>query len=139
LNPEWAKFRAPVVRYLNELGKAPKSVVMEGDEEAAAKRAKEKVPPMPKKSLRLGDKTPAVVEWHRKHKPEEFKARYGIKGQGTVTKTRKVIDPKTGQLVSEEYQVDALISERKTHLTEKVEANEEADSEYDDSLDTPRE
>lgn len=139
LVPEWAKFRAPIVRFLNEQNVAPKGVVLEGEEEDALKRAAKPIPPMPKKNPRLGDKTPEVVEWYKRYKPEEYRARYGIKGQGTVTKTRKVIDPKTGQLVTEAYEVEAVIAERKTHLTEKLEANEATmtgeDGGYDDSLD----
>lgn len=143
LVPEWAKFRAPVVRFLNEQGLPPKGVVLEGEEEDAAKRAAKPIPPMPAKSPRLGDKTPAVVEWYRRYKPEEYRARYGIKGPGTVTKVRKVLDPKTGLLVSETYEAEAIIAERKTHLTEKLEANDAnvsgEDSGYDESLDQPNE
>lgn len=142
LVPEWAKFRVPIVRFLNEQDKAPKGVVLEGEEEEAIKRAAKPIPPMPKKNPRLGDKTPEVVEWYKRYKPEEYRARYGIKGPGTVTKFRKVIDPKTGQLVTETYEVDAIIAERKTHLTEKLEANEATlsgdDSGYDESLDQAR-
>lgn len=138
LVPEWAKFRAPIVRFLNEQSMAPKAIVLEGDEDDAEKRLSGKIPPMPKKNPRLGDKTPEVVEWFRRYKPEEYKARYGIKGDGTVTKTRKVLDPKTGQTVTETYEVEALIAERKTHLTEKLEANDATlngdEGEYDTSL-----
>jgi hypothetical protein len=139
LVPEWAKFRAPIVRFLNEQSIAPKGVVLEGDEDDAEKRLIGKIPPMPKKNPRLGDKTPEVVEWYRRYKPEEYKARYGIRGDGTVTKTRKVLDEKTGQLKTETYEVEALIAERKTHLTEKIEANDatlnSGEGEYDESLD----
>jgi hypothetical protein len=34
------------------------------------------VPPMPEMDPRLGDKTPAVVEWYFKHQPKEAAARY---------------------------------------------------------------
>ena len=91
---------------------------------------------MPKKSMRLGDKTPEVVDWYRKYKPEEYRARYGIKGEGTVTKTRKVLNQKTGLPETEVYEADAIIADRKIHTTEKVEANEVtlggAESEYKD-------
>lgn len=34
------------------------------------------IPPMPAINPLQGDKTPAVVEWYRDHKPEEYKTRY---------------------------------------------------------------
>ena len=37
-------------------------------------------PARPKKNKHEGDKTPAVVAWYRKYKPNEFKVRYGIIG-----------------------------------------------------------
>jgi hypothetical protein len=120
LVPEWAKFRAPVVRFLNEdMGRNPKSIVLEGDED---KPVKKDIPPRPKKEMRFGDKTPAVVEWYRKYHPAEYKARYGIKGEGTVTKTRKVLNATTGIPESQQFEVDAIIADRKIHGTEKVEA-----------------
>jgi len=116
---QWTKFRPAVVRWLNENGNAPTSIVIEGDESA---KVKENIPPMPKKEMRFGDKTPAVVEWYRKYKPAEYKARYGIKGEGTVTKTRKVLNATTGIPESQQYEVEATIAERKIIGTEKVEA-----------------
>lgn len=125
---EHAKFRPAIVRFLNDNDLKITAVVLEGDENA---KPKANIPPMPKKSMRLGDKTPEVVEWYRKYHPEEYKARYGIKGPGEVTKSRKVLDDK-GRPVTELYKVDATISERKTHLTEKPEANDSGESEYKD-------
>jgi len=119
LDPKWTKFRAPAVAFLNESGNGPKSIVLAGDENVPEKK---NIPACPKKEMRFGDKTPAVVEWYRKYKPEEYKARYGIKGQGTVTKTRKVLNQETGQPSTEQYEVEATIAERKIAGTEKVEA-----------------
>jgi hypothetical protein len=131
LEREWTKFRAPVVAFLNVSDRTPKAIILEGDED---KKPKENIPPMPKKSLRLGDKTPQIIEWYRKYKPAEYKARYGIKGEGTVTKHRKATDPNTGKVTSEPYQVDAILAERKIPDTEKLEANESSlnESEYED-------
>jgi len=134
LVPEWVKFRAPIVRFLNEdAGRSPSAVYTEGDEPSPKAKARD-IPPMPKMSMRLGDKTPEVMEWFKKYKPEEYRARYGIQGEGTVTKSRKVLNPKTGIPETEIYDAEATIALRKTHLTEKVEANQQAsgESEYSD-------
>jgi hypothetical protein len=37
---------------------------------------KEEIPPAPEMDVRLGDKTPAYIEWLAKYNPEEFKKRY---------------------------------------------------------------
>jgi hypothetical protein len=131
--PEWLKFRAPIVRFLNEdVGRTPSAVYTEGDEPSPKAKARD-IPPMPKKSMRLGDKTPEVVEWYKRYKPEEYRALYGIIGEGTVTKARKVLNPKTGIPETEIYEAEAIIATRKTHLTEKPEANKSiGDSEYSD-------
>ena len=41
------------------------------------------IPPRPKKLNSLGDKTPEVVQWYFDHRPNEFKARYGVIGKYT--------------------------------------------------------
>lgn len=115
---EWPKFRGPVVRYLNDEGKEVKHVLMEGDKLDVPK---ENEPPAPKKTIEAGDKTPAYVEWLKKYRPNEYKAQYGIIGEGTVTKYRTVKDEK-GQTTKEPYEVEATLALRKTHLTEKIEA-----------------
>jgi hypothetical protein len=125
----WEKLRPAIVRHLNANGKTPTAIYREGDEPEA--KAKREIPPMPPKDWLMGDKTPAVVEWYRKYKPEEYRARYGILGNGTVTKYRKVPNAR-GELTTEAYETDAVISRRKTHLTEKSEANESG-SIYDGS------
>lgn len=130
LKPEWAKFRPAIVRWLNENDKAPTAVYLEGDEPSDKKV---NIPPMPRKNPRLGDKTPAVVEWFKRYHTEQYRARYGIKGPGTVTKHRQEINPETGQTQKVPYEVEATIAVRKTHLTEKLDANDAAlvDDEYD--------
>jgi hypothetical protein len=37
---------------------------------------KEEIPPAPEMDVRMGDKTPAYVEWLAKYNPEEFRKRY---------------------------------------------------------------
>ena len=84
------------------------------------------IPPPPLKNKRDGDKTQAYVEWMQKYKPEEFAAKYGVTGQGYVTKTRKIPDPEIpGRFSREAYKAPALLSRRKTHLTEKPDVQED--------------
>lgn len=49
------------------------------------------IPPRPKKTKAAGDKTPAVVEWYRRYKPNEFKTRYGV--IGTYTGPGLILEP----------------------------------------------
>lgn len=128
--PERANFRTAVIRWLNDNEKPYNGVVLLGDD-ATPPVAKDKIPPIPKKDMRLGDKTPAVVEWYRKYKPAEFKARYGIKGEGVVTKFRVKKNEKDED-VKVPYEKAATLADRKIHLTEKVEAGNLASSEYND-------
>lgn len=120
LVPEHAKFRPAVVRWLNAEGYTIKSVLLEGDTPAGPDLD---IPPMPKKSMRDGDKTPEVVEWYRKYKPEEYRARYGIQGTGRVERFRD-----NGEVFEEEV----TVATRKIHLTEKPVANIDGDGEYND-------
>jgi hypothetical protein len=116
------KFRVPVIRFLNENGLKKESEGMEG---APVDKPAKDIPKRPKMDLALGDKTPAVVEWYRKYKPEEYKVRYGIRGPGTVTKiVRYEQDQKTGKKRPVYETVEATIATRKIHTTEKVEAND---------------
>jgi hypothetical protein len=132
LVPQWAKFRPAVIRFLNENNVGIDRVLFDGDAPDKPKAGVE-IPPRPKMDLRYGDKTPAVVEWFKRYYPNEYKARYGIRGEGTVTKFRVELNER-GEKVRVPYQVDAVIADRKTHLTEKREANEGTDEMYDGSV-----
>lgn len=77
-------YRPAVVRFLNANEMPQERVIIEGATETMSTQA---VPPMPKKHPKFGDKTPAVVEWYEQHKPEEFKARYGVRGAKLVDGT----------------------------------------------------
>ncbi len=134
IEPASVKYRAPIVRFLNGGDWDINQTVIRGDEEIAKKEReipKSTIPPMPKMSRMLGDKTPAVMEWYERYKPAEYRARYGIIGPGTVTRTRTVFDA-DGQPVTEAYQTDALLARRKTVKTDKVEAGTGSDSIYED-------
>jgi len=50
-----------------------------------------KEPPRPKKTKKEGDKTPAVVDWYFKYKPNEFATRYGV--LGTYTGPVSLLEP----------------------------------------------
>jgi hypothetical protein len=89
------------------------------------------IPAPPRQNIRQGDKTPRYVEWLRDNKPNTFKQKYGVIGKGVVTKRTTVIDPITGRSRIHEYKEEALLSTRKTHLTEKPEAK--ADTEEFDA------
>jgi len=136
IEKEYVRFRAAIVRFLNS-GDEPWEIVqtiVRGDEEIAKQERQipaNQIPPMPKMLRSMGDKTPAVMEWFEKHKPAEFRARYGIIGHGTVNRTRQVLN-NDGNPTTEVYQEQALLARRKTHRTEKVEAGTGADSRYED-------
>jgi hypothetical protein len=135
ISEETLKFRPPTVGFLNRKDLDIAHIVLK--DVGADKVDEANIPPMPKKSMVHGDKTPAVVEWYRKYKPKEYAARYGVQGPGTVTKYRRVEnEKKPGTFVTEPYEQEAIISTRKTHLTEKPEANVAGNSEYtsDDSI-----
>lgn len=51
------------------------------------------IPPCPPADPLMGDKTPAVVEWYRDYKPEEFQSRYTANGRFTHLNPRPVDVP----------------------------------------------
>jgi hypothetical protein len=88
------------------------------------------IPKPPKKTIESGDKTPAYVDWLQKYKPKTYAQKYGIVGEGQVTKYKDGFDPNTGRPIKVAKTEDATLSRRKTHRTEKLEA---ADDQGDDS------
>jgi hypothetical protein len=117
------KYRAPVLQFFAKNQIKWKTLALKG-EKRDVEQPKGKIPPCPKRTIEAGDKTPAVVEWYRKYKPEEYKVRYGIKGEGTINKISYSKDEKTGKRITHVTPVSALIAERKMHLTEKPEASD---------------
>ena len=85
------------------------------------------VPPRPKKNKHEGDKTPAVVEWYFKYKPNEFATRYGVLGvySGPVIVRTPLWVPRPvdgvleyrGDPKEEKTVSNAVVALRKTHLT----------------------
>ena len=118
---QWAKFRPAVIRFLNENEVPIAAILMEGMKPDVTPPGVS-IPPKPARDIAMGDKTPALVEWYKKYKPNEYVARYGIRGPGTVTKFRVELNER-GEKVKVPYEVEAVIATRKTHLTEKIEAN----------------
>lgn len=88
-----------------------------------------KEPPKPKASKLLGDKTPAVVEWYLRWRPQEAIARYGIELDANgeprrahcMRKEKRIEESaNTGQVGQVEHIVereDGIIATRQTHLT----------------------
>lgn len=137
ISEETLKFRPPTVGFLNRKDIDIDHIVLK--DIGPDKVDEANIPPRPKKSMVHGDKTPALVEWYRKYYPKEYAARYGVQGPGSVTKYRKVENPKKpGTFLTEAYEEDAIISTRKTHLTEKPEANIAGNSEYTDDDSIPK-
>jgi hypothetical protein len=122
---EWAKFRPAVIRWLNQEEIPIDAILLEGDKPDVVPAGVD-IPPRPKMTPQEGDKTPAVVEWYRKYKPNEFKARYGIRREGTVTKYRVEFNER-GEKVRVPYQIEATLADRKIHLTEKIVAGDAED------------
>lgn len=135
IKPDHTNFRGPIVKWLNANDWDIVQTLVEGDEATAKKEIEiaktTTIPPQPKMTRQLGDKTPELMEWYRKYKPAEYKARYGIQGMGTVIRTRTVLDEE-GNAVQEQYEEQALLARRKTAHTEKIEAGAGEDSLYSD-------
>jgi len=130
------KLHPAVIRYLND-EKIPFNadlVTTKADDKAEAETLDDEhtaefnasIPKPPKKTPEQGDKTPRYVEWLKTHKPKTYRQKYGIVGSGTVTKWRDTLDER-GRPTKVSYQVQAILSARKTHLTEKIEAADQND------------
>jgi hypothetical protein len=116
------RYHSPVAAFLNENAIKFDQVIVKGDTTISAVRAGETVdiPAPPAKNKRDGDKTKEYVDWFKKYYPEEYEKKYGIIGQGTVMKTRKIPHPEiAGRSTTEQFEVPAILSSRKMHLTEK--------------------
>lgn len=130
------KFHPQVERYLTDeaIQFDPETVTTkpssdrtkpQNDADIAKENTKEynaKIPKSPKKTPHQGDKTPAYVEWLKKYKPKTYAQRYGIIGEGEVTHYHKGKDPETGRPTVRAETSTAMLSTRKTHLTQKREA-----------------
>lgn len=75
-------------------------------------------PQPPAKNPQFGDKTPAFVDWVKAYRPDEFAARYGVKGKAQVPIIKT--NPETGIDEVTGYR-EADMAIRRTHLTEKIE------------------
>ena len=84
--------------------------------------------PVPKKNPQFGDKTPAYVEWLKKHRPDKFNKKFVNKGMGKIPVFKR--NPETGVDEFEGYK-DAEFTLRKTHMTEKAETNSALDESHD--------
>jgi len=122
-------YHAKVSEYLRNAGKNFEGVYVKGSKATNLETpagGTQSIPPPPLKNKRDGDKTAAFVDWMKKYKPDEFNTKYGVTGQGYVTKTRRIPDPEIpGRYTAEAYKVPALLSRRKTHLTEKPDVVED--------------
>lgn len=104
-----------------------KSLTNEAAKEAAKAKAEYKddtdfanktgCPQPPKKNPQFGDKTPAYVEWLARYRPDVWRQRFGVKGKGQVAVFKQNADGVEEHVGYREVDM----SNRKTHLTEKIE------------------
>lgn len=116
------RYHAPVAAFLNENSIKFDRYVVQGATTISEVRAGSTVtiPAPPPKNKRDGDKTPEYVEWFKEYYPEEFEKKYGVIGKGSVKKHKRIPHPEiVGRETTVEIEVPALLSTRKTHLTEK--------------------
>lgn len=147
------KYRVPITRFLNDKGHKFNGYV----EDTKVDDSQSSIPTKPKKNPRLGDKTPALVEWYARYNKESFIARYGVRelqelsGYNEFTEKIRNEDGKWIEIQRNEavfepvdhlnYDVgllktkqQRLIADRETTLTVKMNAAD-ADSDSDWSLD----
>lgn len=147
------RYRVAVIRHLREKGLKYEGLAEEKD--IFEKESRKEIPPRPKKNPRLGDKTPALVEWYARYDKAAFIAKYGVRElqiRTSVDRVENKIRNEEGKLVTvvedvpvyersgddvASYDVDRvkrgeqrLLAERSTTLTVRI---NEADSgqEYD--------
>lgn len=82
------------------------------------------IAPPPKKNPQFGDKTPAYVEWLKEHRPEKYRAKFGIEREAE----KVPVSDDEGNVLRHETKD---IGRRKTHLGEKI----ERDPALDESMD----
>jgi hypothetical protein len=119
---ELLKFRSPTLQFLNDEQVPYKALAMKGAKRDVVDDST--IPPAPKQTIEAGDKTPAFVEWMKRYKPEEYAIRYGIRGEGEIQQVHYTKNEKTGKREAHVTTKTAMIADRKTHLTEKPEAND---------------
>lgn len=119
------RYHPHVTRFLNDEGITfDPDAVSVGEEVDDEEAGDEKIDfsKAPRKTIEQGDKTPAYVDWLKENHPKQFEKTYGVHGEATVVKTLKTTDPVTGRPVEKRFEARALLSDRKTHLTEKPDA-----------------
>jgi hypothetical protein len=119
------KYVPRIVRYLDDVGEEVLDMVFAHGAAPviAGVTEGESIPPAPAQTIRDGDKTPAFVEWLKKYHPDKYATKFGIIGPGTVTKWAESKEPITGKPIRTPYTETAILSHRKTHLTEKPDAS----------------
>lgn len=74
LREGFGKYRIAAIRHLNDKG-----WLYKGLSQAAVAPDDPDVPPRPRKNPRIGDKTPAYVEWMARYRREEFLVTFAVK------------------------------------------------------------
>jgi len=118
------KFKKEVITFMAEDEIKYKSMQRE---DMPADPVSDSIPKRPKMDKLMGDKTPAVVDWYRQYKPNEFLTRYGVYDQRYTGPVKEIVnDYIVNSAGKEEFRgtiakpssvVDALVAERKTHVT----------------------
>jgi len=86
------------------------------------------IPEPPKRNPQFGDKSPSYVEWLHKHRPDKFHTKFINKGKGKIPVF--AVNPEIGVEEHKGWkEVDFTL--RKTHMTEKAEANQDLDESLD--------
>lgn len=134
-------FRELAVRYIqeDESGTVSTGVVVKsfGVKGRRVDAKDEDLPPIPKTKDGLGDKSPKVVEWYFKHKPQEAYVRYGVKldekGKPilrhckrknikweevyTDTKGNRLMEPAMDYVEYIDENEQGMVARRATHMT----------------------